>query len=163
MNKINNFLRRNIITIFTIYLFIQPVLDIATSVALYKFNVDFTVSSLIRVVFLLFTLYYLIFVDETGEIKLDFSNAKIILDFMKKMSLGNDTPNKDLFDNFRVETKNQKYMEYYTDGLNTAIESIISKKEEKGISTLFSRGGTNISTNNAPKQEFELISYMVVK
>ena len=52
--------------------------------------------------------YYLIFVDETGEIKLDFSNAKIILDFMKKMSLGNDTPNKDLFDNFRVETKNQK-------------------------------------------------------
>ena len=93
----------------------------------------------------------------------DFSNAKIILDFMKKMSLGNDTPNKDLFDNFRVETKNQKYMEYYTDGLNTAIESIIGKKEEKGISTLFSRGGTNISTNNAPKQEFELISYMVVK
>ena len=63
MNKINNFLRRNIITIFTIYLFIQPVLDIATSVALYKFNVDFTVSSLIRVVFLLFTLYYLIFVE----------------------------------------------------------------------------------------------------
>ena len=107
--------------------------------------------------------YYLIFVDENGEIKLDFSNAKIILDFMKKMSLENDTPNKDLFDNFRVETKNQKYMEYYTDGLNTAIESIIGKKEEKGISTLFSRGGTNISTNNAPKQEFELISYMVVK
>ena len=63
MNKINNFLRRNIITIFTIYLFMQPVLDIATSVALYKFNVDFTVSSLIRVVFLFFTLYYLIFVE----------------------------------------------------------------------------------------------------
>ena len=81
--------------------------------------------------------YYLIFIDENGEIKLDFSNAKIILDFMKKMSLGNDTPNEDLFDNFRVETKNQKYMEYYTDGLNTAIESIIGKKEEKGISRDF--------------------------
>ena len=102
-------------------------------------------------------------VDENGEIKLDFSNAKIILDFMKKMSSGNDTPSKDLFDSFRVETKNQKYMEYYIDGLNKAIESIIGKKEEKGISTLFSRGGTNISTNNASKQEFELISYMVVK
>ncbi|MGJ0333186.1 SNF2-related protein [Aliarcobacter cryaerophilus] len=107
--------------------------------------------------------YYLIFVDENGEIKLDFSNAKIILDFMKKMSSGNDTPSKDLFDSFRVETKNQKYMEYYIDGLNKAIESIIGKKEEKGISTLFSRGGTNISTNNASKQEFELISYMVIK
>lgn len=107
--------------------------------------------------------YYLIFIDENGEIKLDFSNAKIILDFMKKMSLGNDTPSKDLFDNFRVETKNQKYMEYYIDGLNKAIESIIGKKEEKGISTLFSRGGTNISTKNTSNQEFELISYMVVK
>ena len=64
---------------------------------------------------------------------------------------------------FNLETKNQKDMEYYIDGLNIAIESIVGKKEEKGISTLFSRGGTNISTNNAPKQEFELISYMVVK
>ena len=54
-------------------------------------------------------------------------------------------------------------MNHYVEGLQNSIESIIGKKEEKGISTLFSRGGTNISTNNAPKQEFELISYMVVK
>ena len=31
MNKINNFFKKNIITIFTIYLFMQPVLDIATN------------------------------------------------------------------------------------------------------------------------------------
>ncbi|QKE28262.1 helicase [Arcobacter acticola] len=107
--------------------------------------------------------YYLVFIDEKGDIKLDFSNAKLILDFMKKMSLGNDEPNIELFDNFRSETKNGNDMEHYIDCLNTAIESIVGKKEEKGLSTLFSRGGTNISTNNTPKQEFELISYMIVK
>lgn len=63
MNKFNNFFRKNIIIIFTIFLFMQPILDMITGIALYKFNVDFTISSVIRAVFLIFTLYYLVFVE----------------------------------------------------------------------------------------------------
>lgn len=98
--------------------------------------------------------YYLVFVGEDREIKLDFSSAKIILDFMKKMSLGSDVPESKLFDIFRANR------EYYIDALDCAIESIIGKKEQKGVSSLFSRGGINITKST--KREFELISYMVV-
>lgn len=107
--------------------------------------------------------YYLIFVDENNEVKLDYSNAKIILDFMKKMSVSNKEIDKNAIEVFEKETKNYNDMSYYIDGLNSAIESIVGKKEEKGLSSLFSRGGTNISTSNTPKVEFELISFMVIK
>jgi len=107
--------------------------------------------------------YYLVFVDENNEIKFDFSNAKVILDFMKKLSLNKSDINKELIELFEKETKNYNDMSHYTNGLSTAIESIVGKKEEKGLTSLFSRGGTNISVSDTPKEEFELISYMVVK
>jgi menaquinone-dependent protoporphyrinogen IX oxidase len=107
--------------------------------------------------------YYLIFVDENNEIKYDFSNAKIILDFMKKVSLNKKEIDTKAIDIFEKETKNYNDMSHYIEGLDKAIENIVGKKEEKGISSLFSRGGTNISTQNSSKVEFELISYMVIK
>jgi len=107
--------------------------------------------------------YYLVFIDENNEVKFDYSNAKIILDFMKKMSITNKEVDKTAVESFESKTKNYNDMQHYIDGLNSSIESIVGKKEEKGLSSLFSRGGTNISTSNTPKTEFELISFMVIK
>ena len=55
-------------------------------------------------------------------------------------------------------------MTQYTTQLQTAIESIIGKKEESGMDSLFSRGGTTISSDTISNiEDFELISYLVIK
>jgi hypothetical protein len=72
MKKINKFLEKNIILIFTIFLFIQPVLDIITGVMLYTVKSTFTLSSLIRVIFMFFMIYYILFVKKTKFKKLLF-------------------------------------------------------------------------------------------
>ena len=65
---------------------------------------------------------------------------------------------------FEDETDIYKDMSKYTTQLKTAIESIIGKKEESGMDSLFSRGGTTISSDSfSGLEDFELISYLVIK
>lgn len=66
MIKINNFINKHIMLIFTIFLFLQPVLDVLTGVMLYLFNVTFTFSSVVRMLFLLIAIYYLIINDKNA-------------------------------------------------------------------------------------------------
>jgi len=55
-------------------------------------------------------------------------------------------------------------MQHYQTGLKVAIESIIGKKEESGMNSLFSRGGTSISTDGfSDSEDFELISFLVIE
>jgi|GEM_PF-2606335 len=55
-------------------------------------------------------------------------------------------------------------MSFYVSQLESAIESIVGKKEEVGLDSLFVRGGTNITAHSfAAKEEFELISYLVIE
>lgn len=64
IEKINNFISKNIILIFTIFLFMQPILDVVTGVILYYFNITFTFSAIIRILFLIFAVYYIIFISD---------------------------------------------------------------------------------------------------
>lgn len=105
--------------------------------------------------------YYLVFVGSNGEIVLEYTNAKIVLDQMKKLSLGKDMPDSKLADQFRVETKNQKDMSFYTDQLSSAVESILGKKAEQDIASIFERG--NILSKSTASSSYEIISYLVIK
>ena len=108
--------------------------------------------------------YYLVFVDEENNIKIGFAGVKNILDIYKNISMGHNEPLCDLINIFEKETKNYNDMSKYTDQLNSAVESIIGKKDEKGMDSLFSRGVSSIS-NNTPQgiEDFELVSYLVLK
>ena len=47
--------------------------------------------------------------------------------------------------------------------LETAINSIIGKEEEKGVESLFSRGGTVLSKDTFQGiEDFEVISYLII-
>ena len=108
--------------------------------------------------------YYLVYVDSNNEVKLGFTSAKLILDIYKKLCMGQSQVNNEAVKIFETETDNYANMSHYTDGLKTAIESIIGKKEESGMNSLFSRGGTNISSDVLHGlEDFELISYLVIK
>ena len=108
--------------------------------------------------------YYLVYVDEENEVKLGFTSAKAILDIYKNLCMGKDEAIADAVKLFEDETSDYSNMSNYTSVLKHAIESIIGKKEESGMDSLFSRGGTNISSDSFNSMEdFELISYLVIK
>ena len=107
--------------------------------------------------------YYLVFVGNDNEIKLAFSNAKQILDIYKKLCLGQKNCIQEAITRFEEMTNDYEDMSHFTSGLDAAIESIVGKKEEIGLDSLFVRGGTNITTHHSDsKEEFELISYLVI-
>jgi len=108
--------------------------------------------------------YYLVYVNENNEVKLGFSSAKIILDIYKKLCMGKSEAIVEAVELFEKETNNYENMNTYTEQLKTAVESIIGKKEESGMDSLFSRGGTTISNSSfSALEDFELISYLVIK
>ena len=60
-------------------------------------------------------------------------------------------------------TRNGKDMSHYRTLLEKAVTSIIGKSEEKGVESLFSRGGTHLTQESFQGMEdFEVISYMVL-
>lgn len=72
ITKLNDFINKHILLIFTIFLFLQPILDIITGIMIYsKINI-YSISAFIRIIFLLFAIYYIIFVKKTKFFKLFF-------------------------------------------------------------------------------------------
>ena len=55
-------------------------------------------------------------------------------------------------------------MSHYQFLLETAITSIIGKSEEKGVESLFSRGGTVLTKDSFKGiDDFEVIGYLILK
>lgn len=64
MENINIFIKRNINLILGIFVLLQPIIDLLTGISI-KFDIFFSSGIIIRVLFMLFTLYYLIFVSKS--------------------------------------------------------------------------------------------------
>lgn len=67
MKKINNFIKENLLLIVMAFLFLQPFLDIITFINLNFLNVTFTIGAVFRLMFLLFILYYLLFINKKDK------------------------------------------------------------------------------------------------
>lgn len=65
MKNINKFLEKNIDKIFIVFLFLQPIIDVLTAIMLNVFNISFTIGEVIRILFLLFMVYYLFILDKS--------------------------------------------------------------------------------------------------
>ena len=108
--------------------------------------------------------YYLVYVRSDGEILFSFTATKKILDMYKKICHGKSEVLKGLVEIFNKETNDGRKMDKYSSLLKNAISDIIGKKEEKGLESLFSKGGTTILDNNYfGKDDFELISFLIIK
>jgi len=107
--------------------------------------------------------YYLVYISKENEVKVSFTSAKLILDTYKNMCMGKNQPISEAIKLFEVDTNDCNNMSKYTAQLQTAIESIIGKKEESGLDSFFTRGDTNISNDIfSSLEDFELISYLVI-
>lgn len=67
MKKINCIISNNLEKILTIFIFLQPILDVLTAISIKKFNINLTIGSLIRITFLIFCIYYLVFLSKNRK------------------------------------------------------------------------------------------------
>lgn len=107
--------------------------------------------------------YYLVYVTDEGEVKYAHTHSKKILDLLKKHGLGRRYPDRDAVNRFNAATRKGKDMSLYRSLLEVAVNSIVGKSEEKGVESLFSRGGTHVTKDSfRGMEDFEVISYMIV-
>ena len=108
--------------------------------------------------------YYMAYVKEDGEIIYNYSNVKKILDIYKALCIGNNKVLNDLVEEFNEETKNQKKMDKYKDLLTDVTNDIVGKIEEQDTLNIFSLGDlSGMLDNNTNQEEFEIVSYLVIK
>lgn len=108
--------------------------------------------------------YYLVYVYDDGTVKYNYLHTKMILDFYKKLCSGKNEIMEELIEQFNEDTMNGKKMEKYSSVLEDAIFSIIGKTEEKGVASLFSKGGTTLQKSLfTGVEDFELISFLIIK
>lgn len=108
--------------------------------------------------------YYLSYITEDGKVEANFLQAKQVLDYLKKFCSGKKTVAKDLADMFNIETKYGRRMEKYSALLSQSIQDLIGKKQEVGVASLFSKGGTAMPQNfDDGMEDFELVAFVVLK
>ena len=107
--------------------------------------------------------YFFVYIKDNGEILLNFIQSKKILDIYKKVCSGKNELYPDLIKEFNEETSNAKDMSKFTDFLEKTVENIVGKEEEKGIESLFSFDKTTLNKSVQNMDDFELISFLVIK
>ena len=110
------------------------------------------------------TPYYLIYITQNREVKLNYTQSKKILDYYQKLCSGKKEVFKNLVELFDKKTNNGKQMDEYSQLLKESIENILGKKHETGVRSLFTKGGTTPVKNDIEGLEtFELITFLILK
>lgn len=107
--------------------------------------------------------YFLVHVSGEGEVKHNFTQSKQILDVLKKQCKLELNPREQSLQLFNQNTGNGQDMDHYRSLLETAVHSITQKKEEKGVESLFSRGGTVLSKDSFQGiNDFEVVGWLAI-
>lgn len=107
--------------------------------------------------------YYLVYVADDGEIVFNHLQARKSLDVFKKLCAMQDAVNSKAEAAMAQATRQHRDMGHYQFLLERAIGSIIGKTEEKGVESLFSRGGTVLTQDHFHGlEDFEVVSYVVL-
>ena len=86
-----------------------------------------------------------------------------MLDCLKKLSLGRDLPDAEACVRFDNATRFGRDMEPYQKLLARAVASVVGKKEERAVASLFSPGGTHAMKGEfAGINDFEVVAFLVV-
>lgn len=105
--------------------------------------------------------YIVVYMRMDGTVKTNYMCAKQVLDYFKKLAVGKKSVNQTLLKDFYKETNGGSDMSDYSEILTKAIDAIKGKKEEVGMGSLFSPGGTNVQAELL--DDVELISFLIVR
>ena len=107
--------------------------------------------------------HYLVHVGDDGAVLLPFTQAKQILDRLKRMCLGHDRPDAAACTRFDGLTKQGGDMSQAQRLLATAVTAVAGKREERAVESLFTPGGTHaLKGEFAGNDDFEVLAFLVV-
>ena len=107
--------------------------------------------------------YYLIYIGNDESIYYSNGQARDTLRHFRKLCYQQSEPDIGLFKAFLEETKQAKDMKHYSKLLSAAIKGIQGNEEAFAEQTLFDFGGFNNEFAEESQDDFELISFLVVK
>ena len=107
--------------------------------------------------------HYVLHVGEDGEVLLPYVQAKQVMDRIKRVCIGRDIPDAVACARFDKATKDGKDMKHAQELLASAVASIIGKKEERAVASLFTPGGTHaLKGEFLGLNDFEVVTFLVV-
>jgi hypothetical protein len=102
-------------------------------------------------------------VGDDGGVLLSFTQAKQALDRLKKLCSGHEQPDADASARFDRATRDGENMAGTQKLLSAAIASIVGKKEERAVASLFAPGGTHAKKGEFQGiNDFEVVAFLVV-
>jgi len=108
--------------------------------------------------------YYLVYIDNNGDVLVNHTDVKKILDLLRTACKDFSEPIPSLYTAFNQETRDGRKMDTYSHLLKQSIHSIIDIKEQKDIESLFSGGGTSALLDTiSGLDNFELIAFLVIR
>ncbi len=107
--------------------------------------------------------HYLVHIGDDGAVLLPYTQAKRILDRLKRLALGRDLPDVAAANHFDKVTKQGEDMRHAQKLLAAAVASVVGKNEERAVASLFSTGGTHAMKGEfAGSNDFEVVAFLVV-
>lgn len=107
--------------------------------------------------------HFVVHVSDAGEVLLPYTQAKQVLDLLKKVSVGRDLPDAEACGRFDKATRFGRDMEDYQRLLARAVASIAGKSEERAVASLFTPGGTHaLKGEFAGINDFEVVAFLVI-
>ena len=106
---------------------------------------------------------YLVHVGDDGTVLLPYTQAKQILDRLKRLCLGRDLPDAGACARFDKATRQGEDMGTPQRLLAAAVASVIGKHAERAVASLFTPGGTQaLKGEFAGSNDFEVIAWLAV-
>jgi len=107
--------------------------------------------------------HYVVHVGDAGAVLLPFTQVKQVLDRLKRLCIGRDLPDAGACASLDKATRNGKDMSAIQDLLATAVASVVGKKEERAVASLFMPGGTHAMKGEFQGiDDFEVVAFLVV-
>ena len=107
--------------------------------------------------------HYLVHVGEDGSVLLPFTQAKAVLDRLKRLCVGKDMPDALACARYDAATRQGKDMRAAQRSLAAAVTSIVGTGEERSLASLFSPGGTHAMAGEfAGMDDFEVVAFLVL-
>ena len=108
--------------------------------------------------------FYMVYLADDGEVICDHLHPKQLLDIMRALCKNQNDYDRVLCAAVNRETQDGRRMSKYNTLLQTAIDSIVSIKEETDIESLFSMGETTALQGEIKGlDDFELITFLIIK
>ncbi len=108
--------------------------------------------------------YYLVYIDSLGQVKVNHTEVKQLLDLVRSSCKGLDNPVLDACLRFNAETEDGREMAHYSSLLSQSIRSMIEVKEDKDLDSLFTGSRTTALVDIiAGLDDFELITFLVIQ